>query len=205
MGLLNMCFPREKDFYGMLAGQSAITLKGIRLFCQLMAGTVPPDALQRIGDVEHEGDKARRLLIDDLNRTFITPIEREDIFSLSRAIDDLLDLAKSAIEEFQIYKLTPNDDIRTMTDKIQQGMDALHEAISLLKDHPTISIEKCTVTKDFVDEIEILYYQALAVLVEGDDLKHILKMREIYKHLYQLSDRLDEACNIILDIIVKST
>ncbi|MBU4429531.1 MAG: DUF47 family protein, partial [Verrucomicrobia bacterium] len=82
MGLLNMFFPKEKDFYGMLTGQSQITLKGICIFSQLMATDVAPDAVQCIADVEHEADKSRRLLIDDLNHTFITPIEREDIFSL---------------------------------------------------------------------------------------------------------------------------
>lgn len=198
-------FPKEKDFYGMLTGQSQIALKGIHRFCELMTGPVPPDAIQRIGDIEHEGDQARRILIDDLNRTFITPIEREDIFSLSRAIDDVLDLAKSAIEEFMIYKLSPNNDIRTLVGKTREGMDSLHESIVYLKEHPTISIEKCTAAKDCVDDIEILYYQALAVLVEGEDIKYILKMREIYKHLYQLSSRIDDAANIILDIIVKTT
>ena len=205
MGLLNICFPKEKDFYGMLTSQSLITQRGIDLFCRLISGTIPPDAIQHISDVEHEGDKARRILIDDLNRTFITPIEREDIFALSRAIDDILDLAKSAIEEFHIYKLAPNDAIRSFVGTIKESVDNLHVAIDFLNEHPTISIEKCSVAKDFVDDIEILYYQALAVLVEGDDIKHILKMREIYKHLYQLSSRIDDAANTILDIIVKTT
>ncbi|MBU4200836.1 MAG: DUF47 family protein [Verrucomicrobia bacterium] len=205
MGLLNMFFPKEKDFYGMLTGQSQITLKGICIFSQLMATDVAPDAVQCIADVEHEADKSRRLLIDDLNHTFITPIEREDIFSLSRAIDDILDLAKSAIEEFQIYKLSPNDTLRGIIARIKNAEDNLHESIALLKDHPNISIEKCAAAKDCVDDIEILYYQALAILVEGDDIKYIFKMREIYKHVYQLSTRIDDAANIILDIIVKTT
>lgn len=206
MRFLNIRFPGEKDFYGMLTGQSLITQKGIHLFSQLMAAErVPTDAIQRISDVEHEGDKARRILIDDLNRTFITPFEREDIFGLSRAIDDLLDLAKSAMEEFHIYKLTPNEDIQTMIAETKQGVDSLHEAIAYLKDHPTISVEKCTAAKECVDEIEILYYKALATLVEGNDIKYIFKMREIYKSIYQLSSRLNDAANIILNIIVKMT
>lgn len=205
MKLLDLCFPKEKDFYGMLTTQSEITLRGINIFAQIMASALAPDALERIADIEHEGDKARRILIDDLNRTFITPIEREDIFLLSRAIDDILDLSKSAIEEFQIYKLSPNDDIKTMVGKTREAVDNLNEAINLLQEHPAIAIEKCTAAKDAVDDLEILYYKALAVLSEVEDVKYIFKMREIYKHIYQLNSRVDDAANIILDIIVKTT
>jgi predicted phosphate transport protein (TIGR00153 family) len=162
-------------------------------------------SIQQIVDAEHEGDSARRLLIDDLNKTFITPIEREDIFSLSRTVDDILDITKSAVEEFSIYKLSPNDFLKSISCKIKESVEHLHQAISLLKEHPAVSIEKCTSAKDEVDEVEELYYKALAELAESEDVKYMFKMREIYKHLLQVSLRADDAANIILDIIVKTT
>lgn len=205
MGILNLCFPKEKNFYGMLAEQSQLTLNGINIFVDIMASGVKSEGIRNIVDAEHEADKKRRILIDDLNHTFITPLEREDIFSLSRAIDDILDLAKSAVEEFQIYKLTANDDIAAMLGKIQEGVCSLNESISFLKEHPSIAVEKASAAKDMTDDLEILYYQALARLCEGDDVKYMFKMREIYKHIYSLSSRVDEAANILLDIIVKTT
>ncbi|MCG2660688.1 MAG: hypothetical protein L6437_10640 [Kiritimatiellae bacterium] len=66
-------------------------------------------------------------------------------------------------------------------------------------------MEKASVAKDMTDDLEILYYQALARLCEGDDVKYMFKMREIYKHIYSLSSRVDAAANIVLDIIVKIT
>jgi len=204
MGLLDWLFPKEKDFYKMLAEQSDVTLKGVNLFCEYM-GSSSDISNQQIVDAEHEGDSARRLLIDDLNKTFITPIEREDIFSLSRAVDDILDITKSAVEEFNIYKLSPNDFLKSISYKITESVEHLHQAISLLKEHPAISIEKCTLAKDGVDEVELLYYEALAELAESEDVKYMFKMREIYKHLLQVSLRVNDSANIILDIIVKTT
>jgi predicted phosphate transport protein (TIGR00153 family) len=204
MGLLDWLFPKEKDFYKMLTEQSAITVKGMNLFCEYMCSS-SDISVQQIVDVEHEGDSARRLLIDDLNKTFITPIEREDIFSLSRTVDDILDKIKSAVEEFSIYKLAPNDFLKSISRKIIQSIEHLHEAISLLKEHPAISIEKCTSAKEGVDEVEELYYKALAELTESDDVKYMFKMGEIYRHFLQVGSRVDDAANIILDIIVKTT
>jgi uncharacterized protein len=205
MGILNLWFPKEKKFYGMLAEQSQLTLNGITIFADIMASGVKPEGVRRIVDAEHEADKKRRILIDDLNRTFITPIEREDIFSLSRAIDDIIDLAKSAVEEFQIYKLAATSDINAMLGKVQEGVGLLNESIAFLKEHPSIAVEKASKAKDMIDDLEILYYQALARLCEGDDVKFMFKMREIYKHIYNLSSKVDKAANIILDIIVKTT
>ena len=85
------------------------------------------------------------------------------------------------------------------------GVDLLHEAMILLKDHPTISVEKSSAAKDTVDEVETVYYNSLAKLAESDDVKYMFKMREIYKHIFQLNNRIDDAANIILDIIVKTT
>jgi predicted phosphate transport protein (TIGR00153 family) len=204
MRLLDWLFPKEKDFYKMLEKQSAITVKGMNLFCEYMCSS-SDISIQQIADAEHEGDRERRLLIDDLNKTFITPIDREDIFSLSRTVDDILDITKSAMEEFSIYKLAPNDCLKSISRKIMESIEHLHEAISLLKEHPAISIEKCTSAKDEVDEVEELYYKALAELTESHDVQYMFKMREIYKHLLQVSLRVDDAANIILDIIVKTT
>ena len=204
MRLLDWLFPEEKDFYKMLEKQSAITVKGVNLFCEYMCSSSDVST-QQIADAEHEGDSERRLLIDDLNKTFITPIDREDIFNLSRTVDDILDITKSAVEEFSIYKLAPDDFLKSISQKMLESIEHLHKAISLLKEHPAVSIEKCTSAKDEVDEVEELYYKALAELTESDDVHYMFKMREIYKHLLQVSSKVDDAANIILDIIVKTT
>ena len=203
MSFFSWLFPKEKDFYGMLTAQSQVSLKGVRLFCQYMCGSGEACAGD-ITDVEHEGDKVRRLLIDDLNKTYITPMEREDIFSLSGAIDDILDICKSATREFVIYKLKPDESLNKILEKNAEAMEHLHEAVLLLKEHPGISVEKCTKAKDAVEDVELLYYEALAELTESNDVKHMFKMREIQKRLASISRRIGDAANIVLNIIVKA-
>ena len=201
--IFDWLFPPAKDFYKMLEDQSSITLKGIELFTDyLCSSSITP---QQIVDVEHEGDNVRRLLIDDLNKTFITPIDREDIFGLSRTVDDILDFSKSAMEEFTVYNLTANDQLKIIACKIKESVGYLHQGIVLLKDHPQVSVEKCAAAKDVVDQVETMYYEALAVLTESENIKYVFKMREIYKHLLKLSSRIDEAANIILGVIVKTS
>ena len=72
---------------------------------------------------EKDADEVRRILIDDLNRTFVTPIDREDIFALSRAIDDVMDYAYTTVEEMQILDVEPNDFLRRMVSLLQDAAD----------------------------------------------------------------------------------
>jgi uncharacterized protein Yka (UPF0111/DUF47 family) len=65
-------------------------------------------AARRVTDIEKEADEVRRILIDELNRTFVTPIDREDIFALSLSVDDILDYANSTVEEMVLLKVEPN-------------------------------------------------------------------------------------------------
>ncbi|MEI8347832.1 MAG: hypothetical protein WCG27_10210, partial [Pseudomonadota bacterium] len=113
--------------------------------------------------------------------------------------------AKSAVEEFEIYKLETNGDLKLLSEKLQNGVKHIHEAIELLKEHPSISVENCTQAKDYVDELETLYYQALATLAESSNVKYMFKMREIYRHCYHIGQCIDESANIILGVIVKIT
>ena len=203
MSFWSWLFPKEKDFYKMLESQSKVTLKGIEAFSDYMHRE-RSSTEQIISDIEHEADEIRRLLIDDINKTFITPIERQDLFGLSRVVDDFIDLAKSAVEEFNIYSLEPNEHLENMGLIIRDGVKQIDIAISLLKEHPSISIERCISAKDIVDDGSILYYTALKELAESEDIKYMFKMREIYKHMLEINNKISEAANIILDIIVKS-
>ena len=86
--------PRQNNFVRMIIEQAELTLKGLNLLKAYMKSH-DPEIAREITRTEKEADEVRRILIDELNRTFVTPFDREDIFSLSRAIDDVLDYAYS--------------------------------------------------------------------------------------------------------------
>jgi len=85
---------------------------------------------------EKEADEARRILIDELNRTFITPFDREDIFSLSRTIDDVLDYAYSTVSEMEIMKVEPTNYMQQMASILRDAAYELLMAVDRLEDHP---------------------------------------------------------------------
>jgi uncharacterized protein Yka (UPF0111/DUF47 family) len=158
---------------------------------------------------EKDADEVRRILIDDLNRTFVTPMDREDIFALSRTIDDVMDYAYSTVEEMQILDVEPNDFLRRMVSLLQDAVTELHLAMLRLKENPGVASEHASRAKALENRVESVYREAVADLFSGPgDVHHVmemLKLREIYRHLSNCADRGDEAANVIHDIVVKMT
>ncbi len=99
-------FSRQKKpnrFLELLAQQADYTVQGLQALAQYMKQ--PDEALaQRVANIEEEADEVRRILIDELNRTFVTPFDREDIFALSLTIDDMLDYANTTVDEMVVLE-----------------------------------------------------------------------------------------------------
>jgi predicted phosphate transport protein (TIGR00153 family) len=204
----NFFRPRQDRFLCLLEEQAAKTLEGLEAL-QTYMNAQGAEAAQRVARAEKEADELRRILIDELNRTFITPIDREDIFSLSRAIDDIVDYAYSTVDEMQILNLEPNDYLRRMVSLLRDAGGEILLAMQRLKKHPGVAMEHATRAKALENRVESVYREAIAWLFQQPtDLEHIVKMlklREIFRHLSNAADRGDEAANIIGDIVVKMT
>ena len=162
---------------------------------------------QRLRQLEKEADEIRRLLIDELNRTFVTPIDREDIHALSRAIDDIIDDMWFTINEMDILDVEPDDLLQQMAGLLGQGSEAIRQAIERLAQHPHVASKHAQSAKGIKNEVETLYTKALAELFrKPKDLENVvimLKLREIYRHLFHAGGRIGDAANIIDDIVVK--
>ncbi len=198
-------FQKKKcDFCGMLQSQSEKVVEGLDA---LYAWAEKSDERQRerVKEIEREADELRRILIEELNQTFVTPFDREDIFSLSRAIDDVMDYADRTVDEMEIYEVKPNIHVTQMIDILRKSARELSDAIRLIQKYPNIALEHATKAKALENEMENSYHRALAQLFKGTDTVYMLKMREIYRHLSNAADRGDEAANLIGDIVVKMT
>jgi uncharacterized protein Yka (UPF0111/DUF47 family) len=158
---------------------------------------------------EKEADEIRRILIDELNRTFVTPIDREDIFALSRTIDDMLDYANTTVDEMEILKVAPTPYMGRIASLLRDAAFEIHLGVQRLKGHPSVANEHAQRAKALENRVEDVYREALADLFGGpQDVAHViemLKMREVYRHLSNAADRGDEAANVIADIVVKMT
>jgi len=208
VGIREFLKPRKDKFLLLLIQQAEITLEGMNALESYMKKRSDKHA-GTVAQAEKDADEVRRILIDHLNRTFVTPIDREDIFSLSRAIDDVMDYAYSTVEEMQILDVEPNDYLRRLVSLLQDAAEELHLAMLRLKDNPGVASEHATRAKAMENRVERVYREAVADLFSGpDDIHHVmemLKLRELYRHLSNCADRGDEAANVIHNIVVKGT
>lgn len=206
--MLKIFKKRRSIFIKLIQQQAALTLEGLELLASFVSSQDPKTA-DLLTLKEKEADEARRILINELNRTFITPFDREDIFALSRAIDDVLDYAYSTMTEIMIFKVTPTVYMERMVNLLRDSTYELYQAVERFQDHPAVSSEHASRAKALENQVEEVYREALRDLFhETDDVKQLvtmLKMREVYRHLSNAADRGDEAANVIADIVVKMT
>jgi len=189
MRLKEFFFPKRRDFLGMLVRQTDKTLEGMKALKEFMKEPNPSNS-GRVKEIETEADELRLNLINELNASFVTPLDREDIFSLSRAIDDIIDYGQRTVEEMLIYEVKPTLHIQRMVDALLEATKNIDLAMQNLKKGPQV----------------VLQYVIKAKKEENNkDTIYILKMRELYRHLSNSADRCDEAANIISDIVIKVT
>ena len=197
---------RQNIFLKLLHDQAALTLDGMDALCKYLA-TRDPEASALLTSKEKEADEVRRIFIDELNRTFVTPFDREDLFALSRAIDDVIDYAYSTVSEMEILKVEPSPFMQRISTLLRDAAYELLQAVDRLEKHPGVSSEQAQRAKALENRVEGVYREALAELFSNvEDVQHVvsmLKMREVYRHLSNAADRGDEAANVIADIVVK--
>ncbi len=157
--------------------------------------------------LEKEADELRRIFVDELNRTFVTPIDREDLYALSRALDDILDYTYSTISEMDILDVEPNAYLKEMAEMLHNSAEEILLAIQRLERHPNVADSHAIRAKSVENRMETLYLEALADLFhvpeDFPDVAKMLKLREIYRHMFYAVQSTERAANIISDIIVK--
>ena len=197
-------FPPRSDFYKMLLDQAQKVEEGLAALHEF-AIAQSEETGKKVNLIEEEADNLRRILIDELNRSFVTPIDREDIFALSRTIDDMCDYAKSTVEEMLLFEVGSNEHILKMTEALHNASRDITAAVRLMKTHSQAANDHVVRAKKTENYLEHRYREALAELFKNKDVVFIMKLREIYRHLSNAADRGDEAANIIGDILVKTT
>jgi predicted phosphate transport protein (TIGR00153 family) len=197
---------RQNVFISHIHDQAAATLSGMEALVDYFNGQ-SPEAAQKLTRMEKEADEYRRILIYELNKTFITPFDREDIFALSRSVDDVLDYAYSTLEEVELLKVTPTIHMQKIAKLLRDAATELLMAVDCLQDYPGVANEHAQRAKALENRVEMSYREALAELFDGiEDTKHVMKVfkyREVYRHLSNAADRGDEAANVIASIVMK--
>ncbi len=149
----------------------------------------------------------RRVLIDDLHQTFITPIDREDIFNLSHCSNDVVTYALTTAEEMNILEVTADAAIRKMLALVRQEAQELQLALMRLPENPRVAGDHASEVRRLEQEVERVYRQSVKELfAEADHIRRLPELfyrREVYRHISNMSDRADAAAHVLGMVVMK--
>lgn len=201
--------PKEEKFFDLLEEASANTLKATQVFRELVQNWSQSSPLiQQIRDIEHEGDRMTHEVIDKLNRTFITPIDREDILALAGEIDDVADIIQATTDRMQLYRIERTDKhLIKMADVVVKSTEAIGKAVKSLRDlsHSRRTLDFCIEANRLENIGDTLLKEALGELFSDQkDVLDILKWKEIYEATEYATDKCEDIANVIEGIVVKN-
>ncbi len=199
--------PKEEKFFDLFESSAANINEGGRLLVDLMEDfTQVEQKARRIKEIEHQGDMLTHDIIRKLNQTFITPIDREDIYSLASSLDDVLDFIEAVADRMVIYKIDkPTSEAKKLAGIIHQSTDEIVKAIRLLRTLKKI-YEHCVEINRLENEADRINRDAIARLFdEVRDPTAIIKWKEIYEFLEEATDRCEDVANVIERIALKNS
>ncbi len=208
MGFFSTKSEKTDRFIEKLISQAAKTHEAI----EYLERTIEIDDISKLDallNINRDIEEIRRVLIDDLHNTFITPIDREDIFNISNALYDMVDYAVTTVEEMHVLKVKPDDYIRKMIELVKRQTEELLLAMQRLSNNPRVAGEHAMNTKALERKVEKQYRNALRDLftepVSNEHLPELFFRREVYRHLSNMADRADLAANVFGIVVMKLT
>ncbi|MBN1221428.1 MAG: DUF47 family protein [Anaerolineae bacterium] len=209
MSFLNFFKNKKEDvFISLLIQQAEITVEGIQLLQECIHHP-NEESIEQIRAKEYEADEIRRILIDELHNTFVTPIDREDIFNLSLNVDEMIDYALTAVQEMNLLEVDADEHLEQMVALVRQEAEELAMAMQRLSANPRVAGDHAQRAKKMENEVERIYRLAIADLfTKAKDFKPLMAMlrrREVYRHVANMSDRADDAANVVGMVVMKLT
>lgn len=166
------------------------------------------EKLEELTKIEHQGDTITHEIMFQLNRSFITPFDREDIGLLAHSLDDVTDLIQSAADTMVLYKVkTPGKRARELADIIVQITTEVENVMPSLRRH-NANLEKilnsCVEINRLENVADTIYRTALTELFDDDsDIADIIKWREIYEHMESATDMCEDVANVLESVALK--
>ncbi len=200
--------PKEVQFFELFERSAKLLLEGAQLLQELVADfkDLVPKA-QRMERLEHEADQVTHELMAKLNRTFITPIDREDIHQLAAALDDVMDFMEGATEHLVLYKVKePTPAFKALAEVIRKQVEQIHRMIPRLKNlkHADI-LEHCIEVNRLENQGDRIHREAIAHLFnEGKDPLEVMKWRDLYDLLETATDKCEDVAVVIEGIFLKN-
>ena len=198
--------PRERKFFQQFTEVAENLTQGARLLHEILKN--PGELNSRIAElqeVEHRGDEMTHDIIRMLNKTFITPFDREDIHRLTSSLDDVLDFVNAAAVRMALYRITsPPPAAADLAGLIVQQSEELSKAVSLLESNQRV-LDHCTEVNRLENEADRVSRRAIAELfVKEKDPIQLIKIKELYEVLETATDKAEDAANVLEAVILKA-
>lgn len=193
-----------EDMVELLEDQLVCTERGARLVMSMADGSISSDEAHRfMRDVEHEGDGARAGLVATLGRVLTTPIDAEDMFRLSRSIDDVLDNLRDFVREVDLYRPERVDFALPLAETLVEGLECLRPAFEQLDGAAGEARPATLGARKAAGQVRRLYQHQLAELLNQPLDNETLKRRELLRRLDVVGLRLGEAADALADGALK--
>jgi len=192
----------DHDVVRLVRRQLEAVLAGLELTLAVVRGELPPaEARARMREIEHDGDQRRAELVVLLRSTIAAPMDREDLYRVSRSADDILDHLRDLVREFDLLGVRAEPLLGPPLAAVESGVHALHEAIGHLVDRPSDVGRAALLARKASVREECQH--ALASLLSGDLDVDMLKRRELLLRVDAVGMRLGEAADALSDGAIK--
>jgi len=200
--------PREDKFFELFEESARNMVKASQALKDMIETWEFIDGrVAEITELEHAGDTITHQIMAQLNRTFVTPFDREDIALLAHTLDDVTDFIHHAADAMLIYKIdSPSQRAKELADVIVQQTMEVERAMPLLRSRSGLKkILSCCVEINRLENMaDIVFRTAMAELFDiTTDITQIIKWREIYEHMESATDRCEDVANVLEGVALK--
>ena len=195
--------PDTPDVVGLLLHQLEVTIEGMDAFAAWTSGEQGADV--RVRTLEHTADDAKREVQRALSESFVTPLEPEDLFALSRGIDRIINESKDTVRESEVMACPPDVPMADMAALLAEGARHLPDAIAKLgpmDGDATVPAEAAIKTQRHLERV---YREAMGSLLKNDDLRDVMARRELYRRCSRISGAVIDVAERVEYSVVKES
>lgn len=200
-------FPKSVDFFEIF-DRAALNLTKCSLHLVTLMENIENMSVhaKEIYELEQEGDILTHEVMKKLNKTFLTPIDREDLHALASRLDDVLDLIWGAVDRMTVFKITKSTNEAVLLSKsLLEIAEVIHKAIQKLKEKNYSHMQEyCIEINRLENTVDRVFRDGLGKLFEDfDDPMLVIKWKDVYQHLEDATDKCEDVANILESIALK--
>jgi len=200
--------PRDTKFYDLFEQSTANLVIAAEKLVDLFDNYEDVEAkAKQLKALEHQGDTITHEIIQRVNRTFVTPIDREDIALLAHTLDSVMDFIEAAGRTAFLYRVAqPTERARQLAAIVAKMAYALNDVLPCLRHRNQFKriLEQCVEINSLENEADDVHHAAMAELFDSDkDASEIIKWRELYQHMEDATDQGEDVANILEGIVLK--